>query len=41
MFSDVLVNNSQTGERSGPYTMETDTIKEIKAAYADRDNSLN
>ena len=36
MFSDVLVNTSQTGERSGPYT-----IKEIKAAYADRDNSLN
>ena len=41
MFSDVLVNTSQTGERSGPYTIEPDTIKEIKAAYADRDNSLN
>ena len=41
MFSDVLVNNSETDERSGPYTMEPDTIKEIKAAYADRDNSLN
>ena len=41
MFSDILTNMSQDGERSGPYTMDMETVKEIKAAYAERDKALN
>ena len=41
MFSDILTNMSQDGERSGPYTMDMETVKEIKAAYAERDEALN
>ena len=40
MFSDVLTNISPTGERSGPYVLDADTIKEIKSAYAERDQAL-
>lgn len=40
MFSDVLTNISPAGERSGPYVLDGDTIKEIKSAYAERDQAL-
>ena len=41
MFSDVLSNISATGERTGPYVMDVDTVREIKNAYEDRDKMLN
>ena len=41
MFSDVLSNISFAGERSGPYVMDVDTVREIKSAYEDRDKMLN
>ena len=40
MFSDVVQNLSPSGERSGPYEMDSETIKEIRKAYAERDESL-
>lgn len=40
MFTDVLQNLSSSGERTGPYVMDPETLKEIKAAYAERDESL-
>ena len=41
MFTNVTNNLSPTGERSGPYEMDTDTIKEIKQAYSERDSILS
>ena len=40
MFSDVLVNCSPTGDRAGPYTLETDVKNQLLEAYDERDNAL-
>ena len=40
MFSDVLFNTSSTDERSGPYGMDSETVNEVKQAYAERDQFL-
>ena len=40
MFSDILCNTSSSGERSGPYVMDVDSIKEIRQAYVERDQSF-
>ena len=40
MFSDVLVNCSPTGDRAGPYSLETDVKNQLLEAYDERDNTL-
>ena len=39
MFTDVLRNISETGERNGPYVLDGTVRQEIMKAYKDRDES--
>ena len=41
MFTNVTHNLSPTGERSGPYEIDPDTLKEIKLAYSERDSFMS
>ena len=41
MFTIVNNNLSPTGERSGPYEIDPDTLKQIKLAYLERDSFMS
>ena len=41
MFCDILKNISESGNKKGPYVLETETKKKIMSAYGERDIALS